>query len=119
MHISIKATGCELSDGSRAFIEEKLSRVKKVIGQDTAETLLACEIEESVGVMRAGAKYRADATLSLDGAVFRAEAASATLETVVDRIRDELIRKVTRTRGKNRSLFRRGGARIKRLILGE
>lgn len=119
MNITIKATGCELSDGSRAFIEEKLSSVRKLTGQDTPETLLAFEVEESIGVVRAGARYRADATLTFGGKVFRAEAVSMTLEGVVDRIRDELSRELTRARGKGRSLFRRGGARIKRLFLGE
>jgi len=119
MNITIKATGCELSDESRAFIEEKLLSVRKLMGKDVVEALLAFELEESIGVVRAGAKYRADATLTYEGKVFRAEAMADTFETVVDRVRDELSRELSRARGKGRSLFRRGGAKIKSILLGE
>ncbi len=118
MNITIKATGCELSEATREFVEGKLGALRKHTGAHADTALLACEVEESIGVVRAGARYRAGATLSVDGRIFRGEAVSETLEGAVDLVRDELIREVAKVRGKQRSLLKRGGARIKRLFWG-
>ena len=111
MNISIKGTGCELSNDSRALIEKKLAALGKFTGD--GPSMLSFEIEESIGVVRSGAKYRAEGTLSVDGKAFRAEAASDTLEGAVDRVRDELARELRGFRGRVRDLFCRGSARVK------
>ena len=111
MNISIKGTGRELSNDDRALVEKKLSALDKLAGD--APAMLFFELEESLEVARSGAKYRAEGTLSIDGKILRAEALGDTLEGAVDRVRDELLRELRRSRGRARDLFRRGSARVK------
>ncbi len=112
MNITIKATNHELPLSMRELIEEKFSALEKFAGDGA----LTCEIEQSIAVERAGAKYHAEGNLSLQGKLFRAEAESSTLEGAVDRVRDDLVREVQNSQGKKRGFVRRGGAALKRML---
>ena len=116
MNITIKATGHDLTNENRALIEEKLSSVDKFLGSEVGEPMLSVEIEESLEVVRSGAKYRAEGNLSVNGKLFRAEATGETLEGAVDRVRDELSREIKRSHGKSRNMLKRGGAKIKNML---
>ena len=113
MNITIKATHNEITLAMRELIEEKFSALDKLV---SGPATLSCEIEESIAVERAGARYRAEGNLSVGGRLFRAEATSTTLEGAVDRVRDELSREVQHIRGKKSGLMRRGGAALKRML---
>ncbi|MFZ2500509.1 MAG: HPF/RaiA family ribosome-associated protein [Minisyncoccia bacterium] len=112
MNITIKTTNHELSLSMRDLIEEKFSALDKFVVGGT----LACEIEQSIAVERAGAKYRAEGNLSVNGKLFRAEAMGTTLEEAIDRVRDELVREVQHVRGKKQGLVKRGGAALKQML---
>lgn len=115
MNITIKGNGYTVSASSRALIEEKFGALQKFTNDDES-ALLECEIEESASVERAGAKYRAEGNLKLQGELFRAEALGETLEEAVDKVRDELVREVRRSKGKARRLLKRGGAALKNML---
>lgn len=116
MNITIKATRHELTDGSRAFIEQKFSALDRLVSGSASPASLSCEIEQSIAVERAGAKYRAEGNLNVDGKLFRAEAENVTLEGAVDAVRDGLMREVGTLRGKKRGIVRRGGAALKKMF---
>jgi len=116
MNISIKTTHHDLTSEMRALIEEKFSALDKLVTHAGSPATLACEIEESIAVERAGAKYRAEGNLSVDGKLFRAEATSGTLEGAVDRVRDDLSRELSHTQGKKHGLLKRGGTALKRML---
>ena len=98
------------------LIEEKFSTLEKLVAHATSPVSLECEIEESIAVERAGAKYRAEGNLSVDGKLFRAEGANETLEGAIDQVRDGLAREIQSAQGKKRGLLKRGGAAIKRML---
>ncbi|MFZ1987655.1 MAG: HPF/RaiA family ribosome-associated protein [Minisyncoccia bacterium] len=117
MNITIKATNHSLTEANRSLIEEKLDALRKFTNGNTT-ALLAFEVAESMDVVRAGGKYRAEGTLSMNGQVYRSEAIGDSLEIAVDRVRDELSRKVRSYRGRAQRLFRRGGGAIKSMLRG-
>ena len=116
MNITIKATRQELSLSDRTLIEQKLDSLTKLLPTRDTPALLHCEVEESIAVERAGSKYRADGTLTVDGKTYRAETMGPTLEAAIDRVRDDIARELKNARGKERSLLKRGGAAFKRLL---
>lgn len=115
MNITIKSAGAELTDASRAFVEEKFRALEKFTNEG-GPALLECEIEESMSAVRAGAKYRAEGNLTINGKLFRAEALGETLEAAVDKVRDELSREARRSKGKAQHLLKRGGAALKNML---
>lgn len=116
MNITIKSTQQDLTGGTRALLEDKFSIIDRLTSSSATPVLLECEIEQSIAVERAGAKYRAEGTLAVNGATLRAEADGLTLEDAVDQVRDDLVRQVNSSRGRRRDLVRRGGAAIKRML---
>ncbi len=118
MNITIKTTPQDLIFSARDLIEGKLSSLDKLLERTTGPVSLSCEVEESIAVERSGARYRAEGNLSVNGQLFRAEATSNTLEGAVDQVRDELTREVQSAHGKRRSLLKRGGAALKRMLRG-
>ena len=110
MNISIKATGHTLTDETRDLVDAKFAKLGKLAG---VETLLSCEIEESLANVRAGAHYRAEGNLSVGGQLYRAEATHETLEGAIDRVREDRVREVRPSRSRTRRLARRGGALVK------
>lgn len=116
MNIAIKTTGHELTSETRSLLEEKFAVLERLTSENVAPAQLACEIEQSIAVERAGAKYRAEGNLSIDGKVLRAEAEGVTLEEAVDQVRDDLVRQLKDGRGRRRDLVRRGGAALKRML---
>ena len=116
MNITIKATHHQLTDGMRTFIEEKFSALDRLSTGSITPATLACEIEQSLSTTRAGAKYRAEGNLNIDGKLFRAEAENETLEGAIDSVRDGLMRELRQVRGKKRELVKRGGAALKRIL---
>ncbi len=110
MDISIKATGHTLTQEARDLVDAKFAKLGKLCG-DTAK--LSCEIEESIAAVRAGARYRAEGNLNVEGKLYRAEASHETLEGAVDRVRNELVREVRTSKSRTRRLARRGGALVK------
>lgn len=115
MNIVIKATGMDLTSEVRELLEGKFSALGKFV-ERSGPAELSCEVEESIAAVRAGAKYRAEGTLRVDGKSFRAEAMHESLEGAVDRVRDELASELRSARGRERGLVRRGGAAFKRML---
>lgn len=115
MNITVKAPHRDLTIPMRELVEEKLSALNKLVSNSGSASLI-CEIEESIAVERAGAKFRAEGNLSVDGRLFRAEATGPTLEAAVDQVRDGLAREVQHIQGKKHDLLKRGGAALKRML---
>ncbi|MDO8407874.1 MAG: HPF/RaiA family ribosome-associated protein [bacterium] len=116
MNIIIKTTGLELASEARERIETKFRALEKHLGEHRDTALLDCEVEESIAAVRAGARYRAEGNLAVGGKLLRAEAMNDTLEGAVDQVRDELMRELRKSRGRERGLAKRGGAVLKRLL---
>jgi ribosome-associated translation inhibitor RaiA len=116
MNITIKATHHDLTQDMRELIEGKFSALDKLTGQASSSALLACEIDESIAVERAGAKFHAKGNLSVGGNLFRGEASSDTLEGAVDQVRDDLVREWQHAQGKKQGLMKRGGAALKKML---
>jgi ribosomal subunit interface protein len=113
MNIAIKSLRSDLPKDAKELIETKLEPLEKHLGEHADAALLECEVEESIAAVRAGARYRAEGNLSVNGRMFRAEALSDTLEGAIDEVRDELAREMKKAGGKRRSLVKRGGRMVK------
>jgi ribosomal subunit interface protein len=113
LEITIKTTGAVmLSDELRAFVEEKVGKLEKLL--DPNDTTVLAEVElESVNQSRTGDSFRAEINLSYAGGFTRAEAKRETLHAALDEAVAEARRSLRRTRTKHRDLVRRGAVRVK------
>lgn len=116
MNIVTKSTNYSLSSDTGEFINEKLGAIGKLLGNDADSALLEVEVGKVTVKHQNGPVYRAEGNLSSKGKLYRAVATAETMETAVENMRNELTKELTRARGKERGLMRRGGSAVKSFL---
>lgn len=110
----IKKTNIELTDELEALIEEKLAHLEKFTHHSRTVT---CDVElERMAGKNHGDIFRAEANVTVDGKLFRAEATTDTIQKSIDEIRDELADELRKAHTKSHTLLKRGGAKLKRMM---
>ena len=113
--ITVKATNLELGGGLRALIDQKLTPLGKLISDTATDGYCRVEVEK-LSEHQSGKIYRVEINLFTNGTPYRAEATEEQAEKAIDTARDELRRELQRVRGKHKSLLRRGGQALKRML---
>jgi len=94
--------------------EQKLTSLKKFIADTTP---IICDAEfDKVAANKNGAVFQFSVNLQVDGELFRAEATEESFEAAVDEVRNELDKKLRRTKSKKDSLGKKAGRAMKNLI---
>ncbi len=108
----IKTTGdILLTDEVRAYVDQKLVRLEKLI--DEEETTNLFEIELAALPPKTGALFRAEINFSSRGKVLRAEAKGNTLHAAIDIAVDDTARRLRHLKTKHSDLLKKGGAAVK------
>jgi putative sigma-54 modulation protein len=120
MNISVKATNMELTPAISQYVDEKVNGLERfIITADPASVRAAVEIGKANRHHHTGDHvFRAEINLYVDGKSFRAVSEQSTLYAAIDDVKDEIAREINSYKGKQRTLFRRGGAAVKNLIKG-
>lgn len=110
---TLKTTGAVLlTDELRAFVDEKMQKLEKVV--DQSDTTMLADIElATTGGARTGQEYRAEINFCTGGKCIRAEATNEALHAAFDEAVEELRREIKKARTKHRDLLRRGAAKFK------
>lgn len=118
MNIAIKAMKYQLSPETEAIVEEKLAAPLRLLGDKAENALLEIELAEAPPEGRSSEPVHLIARLAIEGnhEVFKAEATKPTPEIAADRVRAELESEIRKSRGRTRTLFRRGASRIKEML---
>lgn len=116
MNITIKATKYNLSPQTEAMLEEKLAAPLRLLGNESDRALLEIEIEEAPPEGRSSEPCRLVARLIINDQVFHAEAVKPTPESAADRVRSELEAEIRHSRGRARTLWKRGSSAIKNML---
>lgn len=114
--INVKATNIDLSDELRTLLEEKFSSLEKFVPDNETDLKCEAELEKVTNHHQSGRIYRAEVNLSVAGKLYRAEATEEQIEQAIDEVRDELKRELRKAQDKRRSMVRRGGQAIKRMM---
>jgi putative sigma-54 modulation protein len=103
MRLQVKGRNLEVSEQIRAYAEEKLGKLDRLVKDPTRiELELAIEKNPSIA-----ANHVAEATVWTKGPVLRAREASADMKASIDQLVDKLERQVKRYREKRRVAPRR------------
>lgn len=116
MNISINATKYTLDPRTETILREKLSAPMRLLGSDSENALLEIDVEEAPPEGRSSEPCRLVARLTVNGEVFHAEAVKPSPESAADRVRAELEAEIRKSRGRERSLLKRGGQAIKDIL---
>lgn len=116
MNITIHATKYRLTPETEAIIEEKLAAPLRLLGEKGDGALLEIEVEQAPPEGRSSEPCRLIARLVINDKVFHAEAVKPTPESAADKVRSELEAEIRHSRGRARTLWKRGHSAVKRIL---
>src|SRR4051812_39775206 len=117
MNINIKATGIELTEAIRNYVDKRLEAVTKLL-QDDPAAMINVEVGKTTQHHRHGDIFKADIHITGSQRDLFVASEQGDLYAAIDDVRDEAIRRITSSKAKRLSLVRRGGKRVKDIVRG-
>ena len=114
-NFNIKLTDIEMTDAIESYLDKRLNKLEKFVGEDPSASGQV-EIGKSLKGQHSGDIYRAEINLHVAGKNLRTVAEESDLYAAIDNVRDDMIRSLKSHKGKQRSMLRRGGYQVKKLL---
>ncbi len=118
MRVNIKATNLELTQAISEYLNKRVGALDKFVNKDDESAMAQVEVGKSTKHHQSGDIFRAEINLHIAGKDLRAVAEKDNLYAAIDEAKDEMVREITSHKAKQRTLLRRGGARIKDFLRG-
>ncbi len=118
MRISIKATNIDLTEALRLYVTERVESVQKLTTVSEESLHAAVEIGKTTHHHKQGDVFRAEVNFHVAHTLIRVVAVKDDLYAAIDEMRDELARKLSSYKDKDRTLFRRGASMVKGMMKG-
>ena len=117
MNIQIKTTTLSLTPAISEYVEKKLSSVAKFFENDST---VKCNVElaKTTNNHNKGDIFKAEVHIVAKDKNIYASVEKEDLYVAIDLVKDDVVREITNSNAKKRSLLRKGGAKIKNLIKG-
>ncbi len=117
MRINIKTKNFSLTPSIETYLREKLDSLDKILPYN--DSIFAdVELARTTRHHQKGDIFRAEVNLTISGKLIRSVAEQWDLRVAIDRVRDELGRKITSNKEKSASLYKRGARMLKKLLRG-
>lgn len=118
MNITFKGTNYTIQPDIEALCREKIESATRMLGSDRDQALVEVELELVEERKNNNAVYRAEANVSVNGKLYRAESTRRSMQNALSDVKKELAKVIRRDRDKHQSLVKRGGNAMKSLIRG-
>jgi ribosomal subunit interface protein len=117
--INLKATGMDLTDAIRDYVENKTSNLEKLLSKVEADVLVEFEVAKTTNHHNKSEDlFRAECRVTFSGKDFYVSKEEADLYAAIDLVTDSVFRDIRQDRDKNRNLFIRNARKIKKRIKG-
>ena len=116
MKINIKATNMELTEAITDYVNKKLSSIEKFIKSGTMSGYI--EIGKTTNHHKQGDVYKAEFDIKINGERFFTQTSTSDLYTSIDDAKEEIVRRITETKDRKKTLFKRGAISVKKMIKG-
>lgn len=108
----------ELTEAIRAYVQEKLFPVSKLI--DTRDDAMYADVElgRTTHHHHKGDVYRTELTLHSDGHTYRTVSEKNDLYASIDSMKDQILAEIKKSKGKREGFLRKGQQRLKAMVKG-
>lgn len=115
--ITYKYNNLEEAAKLASVVDQKMAALEKYFKDNEAVT---CEVEfEKVAPKNNGQINRLEVNLTVNGALYRADAVEGSFEEAIDKVKDELDRELSQAKDKQVTLSRKGGRDAKEQMLNK
>ncbi len=113
MDIRIKTNDYELTSDVRAYLDDKLLSVEKLLAHDARTARCEVELGRAVGHSQQGNVWRAEIIVLSEGKRHVAESTAESVNAAIDLAKDEILQQLRREKDRSNTLMRRFGSRLK------
>jgi ribosomal subunit interface protein len=117
MNINIKTTTITLTPSISDYVEKQLGSIKKFL-QDDPTVKFDLELAKTTNHHNKGDIFKAEIHIVGKDKNIYSSVEKSDLYVAIDEVKAEVLEKLKSTSEKNRSLVRKGGAKIKNLLRG-
>lgn len=118
MNITFKGTNYTITPDIEKLCTERIHAATRSLGAQKDSALVEVELELVEERKNNNAVYRAEVNVSVDGKLYRAESTRRSMRNAISDVKKGLGNEIRKDRGKNSSMFRRGGRKVKSLLRG-
>lgn len=116
MKIEIFAKNIELDEKTEKYINSKVENLKRFLGECEKDSTCDFRIGKNTDNNKNDKIFYAECTISTPNKNYGARADEKTLTEAIDKLKDEVSKKIRRHRDKKISLVKKGGRALKKLI---
>ena len=113
MNISISGSHIDLTDALRNHVNHEFKKLEKLIHP---QARIDVEIGKTTEHHKQGNIFKAEAKIVEPKAEYFAEIVAEDVYSAIGMLSDDLSQQINRSKSRNRTLFKRGGAMIKKLL---
>lgn len=118
MDVRIKATDYELTAEVRAYADERIKSIEKLLGSDADVSRVEVELGRAAGGQRHGSNLffaEIDVSIPGDGRVHATNNA-ASINAAIDDVKEEILRQLRKRKTVHQRVIRKGGAMLKNFL---
>lgn len=119
MNLTIKATGVDLTDSLRAYIDTKAAVLVKFLPKQASEIIADLEIGRTTNHHKNGDVFKAEINITLPGEkMIREVVLEEDVYTAIDVLQDKVADRLSTLKDKRQSFVKRGARTLKNLLRG-
>ena len=113
MEMRIKTTDYHMTGATRAYLDERLVAIEKLIDPTDQTAMCEIEIKKATGHHQRGNIWNAEFQIIRGSEHLRAVADGESVNAAIDGAKDEMLRQLRHSKGKRFATMRRAGKRVK------
>ncbi len=114
MDIRIKTTDYHITPDVREYLDARIATISRLLDESTSQARFEIELGKNAGHPQQGNIWRAELVIHHDGDRMVAIATGESINAAIDIAKDEMLQQVRKSKGRDATLMRRMGARLKR-----
>lgn len=114
MDIRIKTSDYEMPSEVATYLDEKLDSIRKILASDADTARCEVDLGRAVGHSQQGEVWQAEILVQNGGERHVATAKGESVHAAIDVAKDEMLQQLRKSKGRETSLMRRMGGRLKK-----
>jgi len=121
MQINLQSKNIELTEAIKDYVSKRVTNLEKLLSNIEAnkgEARVNFEVIKTTNHHKAGEIFHADCMINIAGKKYYGSSDHEDLYSAIDEVKEKLFNDIQKNKDKRQTLFKRGGASIKKMLKG-
>jgi putative sigma-54 modulation protein len=121
MQINLQSKNIELTEAIKDYVSKRVTNLEKLLSTietKKGEARVNFEVVKTTNHHKAGEIFHANGIINIAGNKFYGSSDHEDLYSAIDEVKEKLFNDIQKNKDKRQTLFKRGGASIKKMLKG-